>query len=312
MSETTVLCVGADESDGLPPVDRLASDGDVRVLRRETVAAAAATLADRSVDCLVTEYDLPDGTGTELIGHVREVDPDTGCILCGDASQDLTDAATGTETNHVAEFVRTDSPGATTRVAQLVEATARHRSQTAYPLPQDEDDRLAAMERYDFDSERFRSGIRRLADVAAAHFDVAQSSVNLVTERTQEFLACHGEEWDATAREQSICAYAILEDGVTVVEDTLEDPRFEGNEVLDELGVRFYAGASVTTDDGLPLGTVCVYDDEPRAFTEDDEAFLELLAAAAADWLAVLRDVEGGPVERRDHWAGAGGERGDR
>jgi len=312
MSETIVLYVGSDGSDGPPPGDHLLSDADGQVLRRETVAAAKATLTDRSVDCLVTAYDLPDGTGTELIGHVREVDPDTGCILCSDASRDRIDTEADAGTTHVAEFVRTDSPGAATRVAQLVDTTADRRSQTAYPLPQNEDERLAALERHDFDSERFLSAVRRLTDVAAAHFDVAQSSVNLVTERTQEFLACHGESWDATTREQSICTFTILEDGVTVVEDIREDPRFADTEFLEELGIRFYAGASITTDDGLPLGTVCVYDDEPRAFSDDDEAFLELLAAAAADWLAILGELSEEQPESRDPRKDTDGGRGGR
>ncbi len=289
MTDTTVLCVDPGGSGGSTPVSDLTGDPAVRVLRRESVAGAKEALGERPVDCLVTEYDLPDGTGMELISHVRDVAPDTGCILCTDADRELIAAETASD--HVAEFVSKDLPTAGTRVAQLVRTTAEHRSQTAYPLPEAEAERLAALERYDFDDERFLSAIRRIADVAAAHFDVAQSSVNLVTGRTQEFLACHGEEWDSTTRENSICAYTILSDGVTVVEDTREDPRFEGNEILEELGVRFYAGVTVTTDDGLPVGTVCVYDESPREFTEDDEAFMELLAAEARDWLAVLDEL---------------------
>lgn len=289
MTEISVLCVDPNDSADSTPVDELADVSNLRILERETVAGAKETLDEEVVDCLVTEYDLPDGTGMELIAHVRDVAPDTGCILCTDADRDQITAES--ETGHIAEYVRKDTPTAQTRVVQLVRTTAEQRSQTAYPIPADETERLAALERYDLDSELFRSGIGRISDIAAAHFDVSQSSVNVVTERTQEFLACHGEEWSSTARENSICAYTILSEGVTVVEDTQADPRFEGNEVLEELGVRFYAGATLTTDDGLPIGTVCIYDETPREFTEDDEAFLELLAAQAMDWITVLGEL---------------------
>lgn len=299
MSDLSVLCVDPGESDGSTPVDDLTNESNVRVFERETVAGAKETLADRSVDCLVTEYDLPDGTGMELIAHVRDVDPDTGCILCTDADRDL--IAAESDANHVAEFVSKDSPTTATRISQLVRTTAEHRSQTAYPLPPDEGARIAALERYDLDSDLFLSAIQRIADLAAAHFGVSQSSVNVVTERTQEFLACHGEDWDSTAREDSVCAYTILSDGVTVVEDTRTDPRFEGNEVLEELGVRFYAGATLTTDDGLPIGTVCIYDETPREFDEADEEYLELLAAQAMDWIEVLGRLRTEQDDRREN-----------
>lgn len=299
MPDITVLCVDPGEPDGSTPVDDLAEEANVEVLERDTIAGAKETLAERPVDCLVTEYDLPDGTGMELISHVREVDPDTGCILCTDADRDL--VAAETKTGHVAEFVSKDAPTADTRIAQLVRTTAEHRSQTAYPLPQNEQERLEALETYDLDSELFLSAIQRIADLAAAHFDVSQSSVNIITERTQEFLACHGEDWESTSREKSVCAYTILSEGVTVVEDTQADPRFEGNEILDELGIRFYAGATLTTGEGLPIGTVCLYDEEVREFTDEDEEYLELLAAEAMDWIEVLRQLrDEDDLEQRD------------
>jgi GAF domain-containing protein len=289
MPDITVLCVDPGESGGSTPVDDLAAERDVEVLERKTVAGAKDALAARPVDCLVTEYDLPDGTGMELISHVRAVGPDTGCILCTDADRDL--VAAEMDSGHVAEFVSKDSDEAGTRVAQFVRTTAEHRSQTAYPLPHDETERLAALAEYDLDSELFLSAVQRITDLAAAHFDVSQSSVNVITERTQEFLACHGEEWDSTSREQSICAYAILNDGVTVVEDTRADPRFESNEVLEELGIRFYAGATLTVGEGLPIGTVCLYDETAREFTDEDERYLEMLAAETRDWIEVLRQL---------------------
>lgn len=298
MSEISVLCVDPDATDGATPVAGLADESNVHVLERETVAGAKEALAEGVVDCVVTEYDLPDGTGMEMIAHVREVAPDTGCVLCTGSDPELVAAESGPD--HVAEYVSKDAPAAETRVAQLVRTTAERRSQTAYPVPEGEAERVAALERYDLDSELFVEAVQRITDVAAAHFDVSQSSVNVVTERTQEFLACHGEQWDSTTRENSVCAYAILNEGVTVVEDTRADPRFEGNEVLDELGVRFYAGATVTTDDGLPIGTVCIYDETPREFGDDDEAFLELLADEVMGWIEVLRQVRESDAERTD------------
>ncbi|WP_336337959.1 PAS domain S-box protein [Haloarcula brevis] len=76
-----VLCVGTDTDDaGLATAlerecDRLSAD-TVR-----TAAEAVAELADDAVDCLVTEYDLPDRDGVELLETVREDHPDLPVIL---------------------------------------------------------------------------------------------------------------------------------------------------------------------------------------------------------------------------------------
>lgn len=105
------------------------------------------------------------------------------------------------------------------------------------------------------------------------------TSVNLIREHSQQFLACHGADWTPTPREDSICTYAIVEDDdVTVVEDVKADPRFEHNESLDDMNIRSYAGADLTTPDGLTIGTLYAYDAEPRTFTDDDREYLSTLA----------------------------------
>jgi hypothetical protein len=42
---------------------------------------------------------------------------------------------------------------------------------------------------------------------------------------------------------------------------------------------RFYAGHPVSTADGWRIGSLCLIDDRPRTFTEDDERDLQRLAA---------------------------------
>jgi diguanylate cyclase (GGDEF)-like protein len=80
-------------------------------------------------------------------------------------------------------------------------------------------------------------------------------------------------------REQAFCRYTILGDDVLVVPDTLADPRFAGNAmVVSPPHIRFYAGAPIALEPGLRLGTLCVMDHTPRAFSPEDA---EELAAFA-------------------------------
>jgi DNA-binding NarL/FixJ family response regulator len=257
----TTLFVAPDATGDTSPLWELSSDPDISICHKTSVEEAKAFLTGTVVDCVVTAYDLPDGTGVDVITHLREAAPDTGAILVTDVPLDrVTDDASPLL---VFEFVPGNRPTAGTRVVQLVKSAAENRSQTSYPMPATEKARLEALEAYDIDDERFIRAVQRVTDLAADHFGAPYSSVGILTERTQEILACAGTSWETTPREGSVCTYTILRDGVPVVEDTLSDPRFETTIDADDGDIRFYAGATSNTSEGYPVGTVCIYDEDP-------------------------------------------------
>lgn len=278
MPTDTVLYVEGEASSRSTALDRLRERArDVTVVAATSLADAKSALRDRPVDCVVTAYELPDGTGLDLAEHLRNSAPDAGCVLYTDVDRAEIDTDGADEV--VTEFVPKESSDGVEELWRVVSFTVESRSQTAYPLPTDEAERLDALDAYELDTDACRADVKRLTDLAARHFDAPKASVNLIKEHSQEFLACHGVDWTPTAREDSICTYTILDAGeVTVIDDVKDDPRFADNESLDELGIRAYAGASIVTDDGLPVGTLCVYDDEPRSFSAHDGEFLRTLA----------------------------------
>jgi GAF domain-containing protein len=273
----------------------------LQVRSETTVAAATDVLRSADVECLVAEHELDDGTGLDLVERVRETDPDLGCILYTDAARETVAAAI--DDPLVAEYVPKDASAGPERVSQLVRTTVDHRSQTAYPLPDREADRLALLEDLELGDGRLEAALERVARLATTHFDLPVASVSHVGEDTKEFLVCEGADWAGLDREATVCTFTILDDGVTVVDDLAADPRFVANETLDELGIRFYAGATLRLADGLPVGTLCVYDESPRAFSGDEEAYLELLADEASHWIEcyALGNASGADSgERRD------------
>jgi len=286
MTDITALYVSPTASETSSPLRELTEEPDIDISRTASVAETTAFLEDTVVDCVVTEYPLPDGTGVDIVAHLRDVSPDTGVILVADTSR-----LTGDDSPRlVAEFVPKNSPEAGTRIVQLVKSTAANRSQTAYPLPANEQARLEVLASVDLDDERLRRAVQRITDLAVAHFEMSQSSVNIIVERTQDFLACTGAAWESVPREDSACTYTMLHDGISVIEDTTSDPRFTDTEAIDEQAIRFYVSATLSTREGHPIGTLCLYDDEPHAFTEADEAFLSLLADEVMEWLDTARD----------------------
>ena len=68
-----------------------------------------------------------------------------------------------------------------------------------------------------------------------------------------------------TPLETSFCRHALLEADRLVVPDAERDERFACNPlVTGETHLRFYAGVLLKSPEGLPIGTLCVLDTEPR------------------------------------------------
>jgi DNA-binding NarL/FixJ family response regulator len=281
-----ILCVDPDTTAREETVTTI---GD-NLTETDTVVETAETLdeAETAVttetDVVVTEYTLPDGTGFDLVETVAERAPDAGCILYTDTDPDSID--TTELRGAITEYVGKGSVFGAERLTKLVRTTVETRAQGSYPLPQNEDERLAALQSYDLDDEDLSASLDKITDLAADHFNVDISSINIINEHSQDFLACHGRsnDWDEMDREDSICTFTILEDDVMVVEDVTKDPRFESrSDSLLELGIRSYMGANLVTPSGLTIGPLCVYDDEPRSFSGADRAYLRDLASVAMD-----------------------------
>ncbi|WP_206241797.1 putative bifunctional diguanylate cyclase/phosphodiesterase [Novosphingobium terrae] len=152
-------------------------------------------------------------------------------------------------------------------------------------LPPDEAERIATLRGYrildSLPDERFD----RLTALAAQHFGVPMALISLIDSARQWFKSSVGFAQRETERDHAFCAHAILApDAVTVVHDATQDPRFANNPlVLGPDHIRFYAGAPILAPNGQPLGTLCILDREPRAFSEEDRHFLTQLAANASD-----------------------------
>lgn len=288
-----LLCVDADPGTRGETADTL-RDAGFEVVEADSVADARERLGDE-VEGAVTEQTLPDGTGLELICEVRESTPDTNCILYTDVPvAEIDTAAFG---DVVAEYLRKDAPDAESELVDLVEQAVAFRTQTAYPLPENEAARLAALERYASNPESLGESFDRLSEIASELFEVDAAAVGLIDAHEQRFLACHGISLEPMAREDTVCTYAILDSGVTVIEDVRDDPRFADNEGLMAAGIRFYASAPIETHEGEAIGTFCVYDDARRSFSEDERELLTMLADEAMDQLTLRRRLHEGETD---------------
>jgi diguanylate cyclase (GGDEF)-like protein len=146
-------------------------------------------------------------------------------------------------------------------------------------LPQNEQERLSTLNSLTILDSAPDERFDRLTRIAVKLFDVPVALVSIVDKNRQWFKSCQGLDITETPRDLSFCGHAILGEGAFVVEDTYQDERFVDNPLLiGQKHIRFYAGYPIRYLDGSKLGTLCIKDVKPRAFTEEDRRLLRDLA----------------------------------
>ncbi|AOY89655.1 diguanylate cyclase [Marinobacter salinus] len=119
----------------------------------------------------------------------------------------------------------------------------------------------------------------RFTRMACKMFNVPIALVSLIDKNRQWFKSCQGLAVPETPRDISFCGHAILHSDLFIIEDTLHDDRFSDNPLVKEAPlIRFYAGAPLHSSDGYRLGTLCLIDRKPRAFSDEDQSLLRELA----------------------------------
>lgn len=158
--------------------------------------------------------------------------------------------------------------------------------------------RLAKLRSYDIlDSEaeaEFDEVVRVVSDVCG----MPVSLISLVDEDRQWFKAKTGVDLTETPFEMSVCAHGILQPDILEIEDMTKDVRTIDNPLVSgDPHARFYAGAALVTDDGHPLGMLCVLDYQPRKLTQAQRDLLSVMAKL------VMRQIELRKVVRNEQKA---------
>jgi GAF domain-containing protein len=154
----------------------------------------------------------------------------------------------------------------------------------------DEIRRIAALRQYavlDTPAEKTLDDITTLAGQIC---DAPIALISLVDENRQWFKARFGLEITETPRDISFCGHAVHQRDLFIVPDALDDERFAQNPMVrGELGIRFYAGAPLVNEEGIVLGTLCVFDHVPRTLTEQQQQALRVLARHVMTHLELRR-----------------------
>jgi signal transduction histidine kinase len=129
--------------------------------------------------------------------------------------------------------------------------------------------RLADLYSYDILDTESDQEFNDLVELASGIAGTPVSLVTLVDASRQWFKANKGFGASETPREIAFCGHAIeTEEENFIIEDSLEDPRFANNPlVVNDPGIRFYAGFPLVTIKGSKIGTLCVIDTKPKSLS---------------------------------------------
>lgn len=158
------------------------------------------------------------------------------------------------------------------------------------PIPDDDRERLERLHALGVIDTPAEERFDRYTRLARRLFDVPIALVSLVDLDRQWFKSRDGLEAQQSPRETSFCGHAIHSEDLFVIRDTERDPRFADNPFVTATpGIRFYAGCPIGgVAGGSALGTLCILDHRPRAFTEEDATLLRDLGAMVTDELTTV------------------------
>jgi signal transduction histidine kinase/ActR/RegA family two-component response regulator len=153
-----------------------------------------------------------------------------------------------------------------------------------------EPQRLAALRRYDILDTPPEPSFDDITRLIAHVCETPMAMVTFVDAGRQWFKSEIGLGVRETPLDRSICAHAILQSDLFIVQDTLEDERFKDSPFTrDTPPLRFYAGARLQSPDGQALGTLCVLDFVPRTLTDPQQDALRALSRQVMTQLELRR-----------------------
>jgi signal transduction histidine kinase len=162
--------------------------------------------------------------------------------------------------------------------------------------------RVAELDNYGVLARPPRSDLVALVEVAAQMADAPMAAINLFSDVEEHPVVTHGYVAGVRAREDSMCNVLLDLQEPVMVRDATEDERFRDNPNVDGTtgDVRFYAAEQLVTPQGVVIGALCVFGNEPRDLSDEQARSLRSLADRVVDLLELevrTRELSGTVAE---------------
>jgi signal transduction histidine kinase len=157
-----------------------------------------------------------------------------------------------------------------------------------------EDERLKSLKSFSILDTLPESDYDDITTLAAEICGMPISTISLIDENRQWFKSTHGISVCETDRDISFCGHAINDpENTMIVNDASKDDRFHDNPfVVGDLNIQFYAGVPFLDEEGLPLGTLCVFDNKPNSLTKNQIKSLNVLSKQVMNLLKLRKNEQ--------------------
>lgn len=175
----------------------------------------------------------------------------------------------------------------------LLDSEKRFKLRSPVDIPEVESKRAEALLHYQVLDTAPEDSFDDLTGLAAYICQTPIAAIGLIDSKREWFKSKIGFVSQEEPRDITFCAYAILQNELLIVRDTLTDERFATNPfVIRDPHIRFYAGVPLINPDGLTLGTLCVLDHVPRDLSNEQQKALRIVALQVVTQLELRRNLK--------------------
>ena len=155
-----------------------------------------------------------------------------------------------------------------------------------------ESERIQNLESYSILDTLPESDYDSLTTLASEICGTPISLVSLIDKKRQWFKSHHGLDATETPKEYAFCAHAINDpENIFIIQDARTDNRFHDNPlVTGDPYVIFYAGVPLISEEGFPLGTLCVIDHKPNLLSQSQIKSLTALSKQVMNLISLRRN----------------------
>lgn len=157
-------------------------------------------------------------------------------------------------------------------------------------IPDNEDERLRALHTYDILDTFPEAEYDAISRLASYICQTPFAIISFIDDKRQWYKSSVGMPNTEIERTKSFCQYTLLDDVLMEIPDARYNEIFANDEnVIGGFGVRFYASQPLIDADGYCLGTLCVFDQQPKHLNDAQRDALKTLASEVISHLAIRK-----------------------
>lgn len=159
-------------------------------------------------------------------------------------------------------------------------------------LSRDESKRRAAIDLLKNPDKGRDDALEKYTHLICHLLSMPMGFVSVLDEEKQYIKSAQNVAVTETSLSEAFCAQTLKQSKTFICHDTHKHPTFRDYHAVKEAPfIRFYAGCPLKTQDGVPVGTLCILDTQPRELSDDQLDLFEKMAGLISDFLASWHSV---------------------